>query len=219
MTKALLSSLLLSAALAVPAGAQVASGAPDTGPYVNAGVDTFSFDTFGMSGKVGYNFSRFFGVEGQIGTGVIDDTVRDSAFAGGEILDLEADTGYDLFAGAFAVGRVPVTREIDVFGRVGYNFTQYDSEAEARGRPGGQFEGEVVEADVGVDTDGFAFGAGAQFNFGAELMSGIRVEYTRVDIDNISDVSVDNTDVEVEEVEAGDLASGDLWSLSYVRRF
>ena len=187
--------LLGGALLAPAASAQV--GPPETGAYVNAGVDTLSFDAFGVSGKVGYNFNRFLGVEGQLGLGIIDDS--------GDVDGFDVEEGYDLFGGAFAVGRVPVTPEIDVFGRVGYY---------AAG-----LSGEVEDIEFDYDVDGFAFGGGVQFNFGPNMMSGIRAEYTNLDVDNIGDLEVDGTDFDIDEESADEFGSGDLWSLSYVRRF
>ena len=197
---------------ATAATAQSASLAPETGAYVNLGVDALEFDAFGVSGKVGYNFNRFLGVEGQLGYGVIDSEDNDVVVptdASGGFATGDVDSGYDLFGGAFAVGRVPVTPEIDLFGRVGYHFTQLDGEAETA-------QGEI---DFGTDVDGIAFGGGAQFNFGPGGMSGIRVEYTNFDIGNISEVEIDGVEFDVEDEDTDGLGSGDLWSLSYVRRF
>ena len=182
---------------ATAATAQSASLAPETGAYVNLGVDALEFDAFGVSGKVGYNFNRFLGVEGQLGLGIIDDS--------GDVDGFDVEEGYDLFGGAFAVGRVPVTPEIDVFGRVGYY---------AAG-----LSGEVEDIEFDYDVDGFAFGGGVQFNFGPNMMSGIRAEYTNLDVDNIGDLEVDGTDFDIDEESADEFGSGDLWSLSYVRRF
>ena len=206
------SALVGGALLASAASAQSASIAPETGAYVNVGVDTFSFDSFGVSGKVGYNFNRYLGVEGQLGYGFIDDNedgVLVPIDAEGNFARGDADVGYDLFGGAFAVGRVPVTPEVDLFGRIGYHFTQFDAEVET---PQG-------DADFGVDADGFAFGGGAQFNFGPQGLSGIRAEYTNFDIGNISEVEINGVEFDVEDEDTDGLGSGDLWSLSYVRRF
>ena len=202
-TKTLLaaSALLAAAALGTSAHAQVGpqygTGAPDTGAYINAGVDTLGFESYGISGKIGYNFGRYFGVEGQLGTGLID---------GSEDVDgFEVDEGYDLFGGAFAVGRVPVTPELDLFGRVGYY--------------GGKITAEVGDLDAELDVDGLAFGGGVQFNFGPGMMSGIRAEYTNLDVGNVEDLEVNGTDIAIDDAVAGDIGSGDLFSLSYVRRF
>ena len=207
------SALAGAALLIAPAAtAQTGSIAPETGTYVNVGVDTFGFDAFGVSGKVGYNFNRFLGVEGQLGYGLIDSSEDDVIVptdANGGFATGEVDEGYDLFGGAFAVGRVPVTPEVDLFGRIGYHFTQYDGEAESA-------EGDV---DFGADFDGFAFGGGVQFNFGPQGMSGIRAEYTNFDIGNISEVEIDGVEFDVEDEDTDGFGSGDLWSLSYVRRF
>ena len=76
---------------------------------------------------------------------------------------------------AYGVGRIPVSQQFDVFARAGYHYT---------------------DTEFG-DADGFAFGGGAQFNFGPEFANGIRLEYT-----NLSDGG-----------------SVDVYGASYVRRF
>ena len=208
------SALLGGAALATSAHAQLYSPA-DAGAYVNVGVDTFGFEAFGVSGKVGYNFNRFLGVEGQLGYGLTDSSDSDSFPLAGSVFDVEGDTGYGLLAGAFAVGRVPATPEIDLFGRVGYHYTEIDSDAVVSD----PVTGAAAELDLGVNGDGFAFGGGAQFNFGPDLNSGIRVEYTNFDIGNVSEVSIGGVSFDIEDEELGDVESGDLFSVSYVRRF
>ena len=189
--------LVATSAAHAQVGPQYGIGAPDTGAYVNVGVDTLGFDAYGVSGKVGYNFNRWLGVEGQVGTGVIDGE--------DDLNGVEVDEGYDLFGGAFAVGRVPVTPEIDLFGRVGYY--------------GGQITAEAEGVDAELDVDGLAFGGGVQFNFGPGMLSGIRAEYTNLDVGNVEDLEVNGTDIAIDDAVAEDIGSGDLFSLSYVRRF
>ena len=162
------------------------------GVYAGAGVDTLEFDTYGVSGKLGYNFNEYFGVEGQIGTGISEE---DDSIDGFDI-----GAGLDWYGGAFGVLRAPVTEQFDIFGRAGYYFAEVD----------GDITNTVdnISTDVSASTDGFALGAGVQFNFGPEGKNGIRAEYTYLDVQEIDDVDVDEFDL-----------SGDLWSIGYVRKF
>lgn len=77
--------------------------------------------------------------------------------------------------GVFGVGKLPVSQNINLFARAGYS---------------------RIETSPGGDDDGFAYGAGAEFNLTDK--DGIRAGWTRHDYD------------------AGDV---DAWDISYVRRF
>ena len=79
------------------------------------------------------------------------------------------------FAG-YGVVKLPASESFDLFARAGYHYT---------------------DTNFG-DGDGFAFGAGAQFNFGDDYANGIRLEYTNLD---------------------GDGGSADTFGISYVRKF
>ncbi len=97
-------------ALAIAAAGLTMAVAPaqaqETGLYVNGGVTHFSADTVdlaGITGRVGYNFTPYVGVEGEATVGVIDD--------GNVELDKEA--------ALFGVARWPVGERIDLFARAG----------------------------------------------------------------------------------------------------
>ena len=171
--------------------AATSAHAQDSGVYAGAGVDAFDFDAYTISGRLGYNFNDYFGVEGQAGFGIVDDEVSE--------LGVDADVGVDYFAGAFGVLRAPVSPQFDVFARGGYYFSQFGVD----GTDG------VTNFDEDLDVDGFAIGAGGQFNFGLNMENSIRLEYTYLDAD---EGSVDGQDVELD-------GGADVFSLSYIRRF
>jgi len=141
--------LKIALATAAVAGFASTASAQDSGAYINAGIDTYEFDVFNLGGKVGYNFTENFGVEGQASFGVSskDDIKVKSAFGG------------------FAVARMPVSEQFDLFVRGGYHSTSVG----------------VDGISGSVSLDGFAVGGGAQFFFTEN--DGVRIEYTYLDAD------------------------------------
>jgi len=183
--------VLASAAIA---GFASTASAQDSGAYVNVGIDAVEFDAFNISGKIGYNINEYFGVEGQAALGVIDDKVIDD---GDEI-----KAGIDNSFGAFGVLRFPASENFDIFARAGYAFTQV-----------GVSSG---PASIGLDFDGFAFGAGGQYMW--DGLNGIRLEYTRYD-NNFDEDSIPGLDADdIAEIEDESFGA-DVFSLSYVRKF
>lgn len=178
--------------LAGTAHAQVVLIDEDRGPYAGVGVDTLEFDAYTLSARGGYSFNQYFALEGQGGFGISEE---DDSIDGFDI-----GAGIDWYAAGFAVGKVPVTPQVDLLGRAGYYFAEVD----------GDITNTVsnLTTDVDADVDGFAFGAGAQFKFGDGNRNAIRAEYTYLDTQEINDIDVDDLD-----------AGGDLWSVSFIRKF
>lgn len=140
--------LLVSAALAAICAAAIPAAA-SAEPYVGLGYthyDTDSGEIGGVTGRVGYNFNRHVGIEGE-GTFEVDDD------------DVELDRAY----GAYVRGIIPIGERFEVFGRVGYNTSEFST-------PLGD-----------VDADGVAYGVGGQFNVTPRF--GIRADYTRLEGD------------------------------------
>ena len=133
--------------------------AQDSGVYINAGVQTFEFDTYNIVGRVGYNFSKNFGVEGEGSFGVSGQSETDE--------QIGADTDWSL--GGYIVGRIPVSEQFELFSRLGYTAVRVELEAF------GQSEG--------LTADGFAVGGGIQYNFSAQ--NGVRLGYTYNDGDGL----------------------------------
>lgn len=147
------------AALAAAIGIAAPSSAQETGVYGNAGYTHFDASDVtlgGVTGRLGYRFSPNFAVEGEASIGVKDDTIG--------AVDVELDHA----VGVFGVGIVPVTPNLDVFGRVGYG--QVKASASVPG------------VNVSADDDGFAFGGGAQYMLTPTF--GVRGDYTRLEGDD-----------------------------------
>jgi hypothetical protein len=134
--------------------AAMAAPAASEGLYAGAGYTHYDNDAVelgAVTGRLGYEVTPNLAVEGEIGTGVSDDN------------GAELDTAW----GVYGVGKVDVTSNIDVFGRVGYQGV----EIEGGGPP--------------IDSDGVGYGVGAQLNVTPQF--GVRAEYTKLDGDLESD--------------------------------
>lgn len=144
------------AALAAVAGLAGNAQAQQTGAYANAGYTHFNADDVtlgGVTGRAGYRFHPNFAVEGEATFGVKDDNVG------------PATVELDNAVGVFGVGLVPLSENLDVFGRVGYG--QIKASASVPG------------VAVSADEEGFAYGAGAQYMMTPKF--GVRGEYTRLE--------------------------------------
>lgn len=124
----------------------------------NAGLGYTHFDgedvqVGGVTGRLGYRFHPNFGVEGEATFGTNEDNVNG--------VDVELDNAY----GAYGVGYLPMSENLDLFGRVGY--AQVEASASALGQT------------VGFEEDGIGFGGGVQWRMNNGL--GLRAEYTRLE--------------------------------------
>lgn len=152
---AILAAAMLGAAIATPAMAQTG----DTGVYAGVGytqLDADEVDIGGVTGRLGYRFHPNFGVEGEMTFGLDEDTADNL----GTPVDVELDEQW----GVYGVGFVPVTENIEVFGRVGY--VNVDAAATVGG------------FTAGVDEDGIGYGAGVQWAFNERFA--LRADYTRL---------------------------------------
>jgi hypothetical protein len=129
--------ILLAAAAAAIASPAAAQGADPGTWYAGAGYTRYEFDgadVGGVTGRLGYRFTRYLGAEGEVTVGVEDD---DNA---------ELDNAF----GIYGVGTVPLTDSFDVFGRVGYQRVQVD--------------GSGAFADVDDDGPGYGAGVNWRFS-------------------------------------------------------
>jgi outer membrane immunogenic protein len=116
-----------------------------------AGVDADGPNLGAIQGRLGYKFNPYVGIEGEAAFGVSDDTV------GGVDVKLQHEVG------GYLVGYLPVTPNADLFARVGYSSTSFDT-------------------SLGdVDGDGGAWGVGGQYHFTDK--DGVRLDWTRHDYD------------------------------------
>lgn len=132
------------------AGFSTSAMAQDSNTYFNVGVKTYEFDTYNLMGRLGYNFNENFGIEGEGSIGVI----------GEEEDGIDVDTKWDL--GAYLVGRVEVSPQVELFARAGYTTVEVDIEG----------FGESVSENF----DGFAVGGGLQYNY--DSVNAVRLGYT-----------------------------------------
>jgi len=169
MKNALISAASLAAiAAVVPAAAQaqIATTAEvPTGIYggVSAGIADGSGIDLGVIGaRLGYRFNNFFGVEGDLGTGLKSDT---DTIAG---VDVNTKLKYD--AAAYGVGYLPIGPNTDLLARVGYGTTKLRAKAAG-----------VSASD---STESWNFGVGAQHFFDGQ--NGVRVDFTRKEFEDSS---------------------------------
>lgn len=145
------------------AGAASAQDTSDTTVYGTIGYANVSADDGAdvnlgaLQGRIGARFGKYFGVEGELATGVKDDSF--------DVLGTNVDVDLKHEVGVFAVGAYPITERFELFGRVGYAW----AEAKAKG---------AGISDT-ANLDGIAYGVGGQYFFTDK--DGVRVDYTRHD--------------------------------------
>lgn len=160
---------VLAASLSVLALTAGASAQDEPRFTLGAGYERFDFDDAAFDTVVlrgGYDFNRFFGVEGQANVGIGDDSITE----GGVTADVELNYA----AGVFGVVR-PWSNEVaSVFVRGGYTTTE--AEASAAG------------LTFSADDDAWAYGIGGEWFFAGD--NGVRVDYTRYDYEEDSEADV-----------------------------
>lgn len=158
--------MLLSASAATLAFASVASAdAGDfrlSGGYTYVDADAVNFDAVAIRG--GYDFTNYFGLEGEGLIGVDGDTVN----VGGTNVDIDMDYALS----GFVVGRLPVAENANLFARAGYTTASFDASA--------------AGATFSDDDDGFAYGIGGEWFF--DGVNGVRLDVTRTEFDDGGDV-------------------------------
>jgi outer membrane immunogenic protein len=156
--------LILLSIAALSLTATPVSAGEDGQAYVNIGGTVFNDAGIAITGRVGYNFAQYFGIEGEGSVGVSDSS---STFSGTNF-----DTDINSSFAGFGVGRMPLGEQFSVFGRVGYHSTSIGVKST------------VVSGSRSID--GIAFGGGIEFMF--DEKNGFRTEYTRFD-GNVNAVS------------------------------
>lgn len=144
-------------------GFAASAQAQDSGVYVNLGAEAVEFDSYNLTGRLGYQLNENFSVEGQASFGVADDDV------------LGFDVGVDNSFAAFVRGSVPLNEQFSLFARGGYHFTQFGVEGQG--------------VDESIDIDGFAFGGGVEYML--DGMNGVRLDATFLDSQDDSINGVD----------------------------
>ena len=134
------------------------ASAQDSGAYGGIGITTFEFDTYGINAKLGYDINKNFSVEGEgfLGVGGESGPYGNPPTTTSEI---------DYSVAAYAVVRLPLSEQFDIFARGGYHNTKLSLKSPI--------------ANVSGDIDGFALGGGLQYNLSDT--SSIRADYTYLD--------------------------------------
>jgi outer membrane immunogenic protein len=147
----------IGAALPVFAHAQQVQ-AP-TGLYGNLGysdADGSGVNLGAIQGRLGYRLNNWFGVEGELATGVKNDKFNVAP-------GVDAKVKLKLQEAIYGVGFLPLTPQWDLIGRVGYGGDTIRTSA-------------VGLRNTDADNS-WNFGAGAQYHFDGK--NGIRADYTR----------------------------------------
>ena len=162
-------------AMAAPAFAQDQAGPSLTSPqgYVNmgyTGTDPNGHAIGEITGRAGLRLGRFWGVEGELGTGVTSDSYK--------INGVPSKLNEGPEAAAYGVGYIPLMGDkLDLIGRVGYGTELYKLES-----------GGVTRINTSHSVN---YGAGAQYMLTGK--DGIRVDYTRRDFQESSAPKDDDT--------------------------
>jgi len=178
---------------AAPAGAQAFE--EDTGFYAQGGYTYLDIepdgadsgvDSSAITGRVGYQFTPMFSVEGDLSTGIddgeFDFNVDEDDFEfddndDGDLDDIIAasgDIGLNYLLGVYGRFSVPVGDRFDVMARGGYAYVDLDAELTT---PGG-----TDIASVEDSADGFSGGVGAAFDLTESIE--LRGDYTYFDLED-----------------------------------
>lgn len=132
--------------------------------YGTLGVVAYDVDSdiYGIQGRLGYQSAHFIGAEVEGSFGVIDDKETIGA--------TEVKAGVDYSVAAFGRAVLPLGERFNVFARGGYHATGIR----------GSVSDAVSTVKVTDSTDGFAYGAGAEW--AVNPRDSIRLDYTRYDL-------------------------------------
>ncbi|MBI1338857.1 outer membrane beta-barrel protein [bacterium] len=159
----------VAACLVFGAAGLMGASAQTSGVYAGGGYSHFDGDNAvvgGLTGRLGVDFGRYWGLEGEVSFGINDDDVSIGTTTG----TVELDNAF----GVFGVGKLPVSDRFDLFGRVGW------AQAEVKGS--------VAGLTASADDNGLAYGVGG--NFWLTPVDGLRGEVTRFDFDDNSELDV-----------------------------
>ena len=140
--------------IAAPAMAQEPAS-PFTGSVGYTHFDGDNGNLGAITGRVGYDFTRNLGVEGEASIGVKDD---DFTVAG---VDGSLEHQYD--AAVYGVAKLPVNENFELFGRLGYGTTKVKAD--------------IAGFSASEDGESINYGVGA--NYFIDGRNGIRADWTR----------------------------------------
>lgn len=151
--------LLATAALTLMAGPALAQVPPSpvTGSLGYTHLDAGDGELGAITGRLGYDFTRNFGIEGEASVGVRDEDIT--------IAGVDGSLKHDYDAAAYVVGKVPVSDNLELFARVGYGTTS--------------IKADVAGFTAREDGESINYGAGANWFFDGR--NGLRADWTRRD--------------------------------------
>ncbi|MHA6287494.1 outer membrane beta-barrel protein [Maricaulis sp. CAU 1757] len=143
-------------ALALTAGAQAQENTITLGAgYERVDIEEFEFDTFVV--RAGYDFTRFFGIEGQANVGLGEEDIAGTGGAG--------EVAMDYSFGLYGVFRPVQNEQGSVFLRGGYTNTQLDAS--------------VGGLSDTASENAWAVGVGGEYFF--DGVNGVRADYTHLE--------------------------------------
>ncbi|MCS6627185.1 porin family protein [Roseibacterium beibuensis] len=161
--------LLATAALtliAAPAMAQDPAS-PVTGSLGYTHLDADDGSLGAVTGRLGYDFTRNFGIEGEASVGVKDEDVT--------IAGVDGSLEHEYDAAVYGVAKVPVSENLELFGRVGYGTTS--------------IKADIAGVSATEDGESLNYGAGANWYFDGR--NGLRADWTRRDFQDDGAAEVD----------------------------
>jgi outer membrane immunogenic protein len=149
------------ASFAAPALAQDANPRPVYGNLGYTFIDGGNGANLGAAtGRLGYRFNKFLGVEGEAALGVDSD----ETYIGSTRFNTKLKHS---FAG-YGVGYLPLTQQIELFGRAGYGTNRI------------RVRSPLISDSTSRES--WNYGGGVQYLFNDQ--NGVRAEFTRHDLDN-----------------------------------
>ncbi len=162
--------LLATAAIsmfALPAAAQSVSSPQWYGTAGYTHLDADDANLGAITGRIGARLNPNFAVEGEASIGIVDDDF--------DIAGVQGSVEHDYDAAAYAVGILPVSPNLDLFGRVGYGTTSIKAEA----------------AGINVQDDGESVNYGVGATYHLDGQNGLRADWTRRDFTDDNGGKVD----------------------------
>lgn len=152
-----------------PFGVPALRGRSNAYNYGNLGGVIYDVDdaNYGLIGRIGRAFSPYFAIEGE---GSLNLKGQDVSLTNGTNT-ITGSAGVDYNVAAFALTRLPLTKNISVHSRFGYDYRKFSAE----------ITDGTTTADDSVKLDGFAYGGGAEFAFNPR--DAVRLDYTRYEND------------------------------------
>ncbi len=143
-------------ALVLAASATPALGASAGDIYVGGGLGRVSYETdadltlnpTAIVGRLGYHVTEHIAIEGRLGFGLTSDDTD----IGSNNMTSNAEIDLKQLAGAYAIGHLPITRGLSVYGLAGFTYAR----AELTGRAGG------LSVSDTLDDSGLSYGVGTQ---------------------------------------------------------